>query len=163
MWFICGNCGAYVCEEVRTQTGPYFCCVCRPQSNVTRRGEGKSMKLAVKHFSLALFAFICLLGLFVLDGYSQTECPADKVCISPAAARQALVDSDTVKAQQTQIAAQDQAIADLKTELNNMRVRFAEVSGEATALRQNAVSDRAIITVLLQSVRPKKIGLINLF
>lgn len=104
------------------------------------------MKILIT-FSIILFASTF--------AYSQDACPADKVCISPAAARQALVDSDTVKAQ-------EKAIADLKDELNKMRVQFAEKSGENTALKQNAVSDRALIEILVKFARPKKIGL-NLF
>lgn len=92
---------------------------------------------------------------------APVECPADKVCISRDAALKALADADKVKADEVAIAGYKQAIDDLKTELNRMRVEFAEKSGELTALKQNAVSDRAIIDLLLKNVRPKKIGLIN--
>jgi hypothetical protein len=36
-----------------------------------------------------------------------------------------------------------------------MRIEFARVSGENTALKQNAVSDRAIIDLLLKNTRKK--------
>ena len=91
------------------------------------------------------------------------ECPADKVCISPEAARKAINDAAKVTALETESKAKDQAIADLKTLLETAQIEYAAAKGENSALKQNAVQDRAIIEVLLKSVRPKKIGLINLF
>ena len=41
------------------------------------------------------------------------------------------------------------------------RIEFAEKVGENTALKQNAISDRSIIDILIKQVRPKKIGIIN--
>lgn len=102
-----------------------------------------------KLFLLSIILFASSLA------YSQTECPVDKVCISPAAARQALVDSDTVKAQAVELTAKDKAISDLRDELDKMRIEFARTSGELTATKQNAVSDRAIIELLLKSTKKK--------
>lgn len=97
-----------------------------------------------------------ILALLLFCGtYHAQTCPVDMVCITPAAARQALADSDTVKAQKSELAVKDQAIADLKELLANMRIQFAEKSGENTALKQNAVSDRAIITELLKYSKKK--------
>lgn len=98
---------------------------------------------------------LLIIFLASFTAYSQTQCPENLVCISPAAARQALVDSDTVKAQAVELAAKDQAIADLKDALNKMRIEYAEARGELTALKQNAVSDRAIIDLLLKSAKKK--------
>lgn len=95
--------------------------------------------------------------------YPALPCPADKVCISPEAARKAINDAAKVTALETESKAKDQAIADLKTLLEAARIEYAAAKGENSALKQNAVQDRAIIEVLLKSVRPKKIGLINLF
>ncbi len=92
---------------------------------------------------------------------SETPCPADKVCISRPAALKAVADADKVTTLEAEGRAKDQAIADLRDLLNKSRIEFAAASGENTALRQNAVQDRAIIDILLKSVRPKKIGLIN--
>lgn len=91
--------------------------------------------------------------------YSQTECPQGFVCITPEAAKAALVAGDTVKAQAVELAAKDKAIADLKDELNKMRVEYAEARGELTALRQNSVSDRAIITAMIPMLRQKVVGI----
>lgn len=110
---------------------------------------------------LGVFALLLVFcGTYHVSAQSG-ECPADKVCISREAALKALHDADQVKADEVAIAGYKQAIEDLKAELNKMRVEFASVSGENTALKQNAVSDRAIIDILIKQVRPKKIGLIN--
>lgn len=106
-------------------------------------------------FAVLLFA-IC----------ANAQCPPDKfpngcVVISPEAARQALEDSDTVKAQKAEIAVLNQAIDDFRKELNNMRIEYAATKGELSMCKQNGVSDRAIIDILLKHVKPKKIGLIN--
>ncbi len=94
--------------------------------------------------------------------HAQAEqCPADKVCVSRAVAEKALADDATVRAQKAEIETLNKAIADYKDLLEKARIEFANVSGANSELRQNAVSDRAIIDLLLKSVRPKKIGLIN--
>lgn len=101
--------------------------------------------------SIAILVFASAL----IVNAQQTDCPADKVCISREAAKQALEDSDLVKAQKAEIAVLNQAIDDFRKELNSMRIEFARVSGEATALRQNAVSDRAIIDLLLKNSKKR--------
>jgi hypothetical protein len=115
--------------------------------------------------ALPLKQILLLISFLILGScsyaYSQTaDCPPDKVCISREAALKALADSDTVKAQQTEIAAKDKAIADLKTELENIRREYVAASSEASALKQQAIRTDAIIDLLLKSVRPKKIGLV---
>ena len=62
------------------------------------------------------------------------------VCISADAARAALEAGDKAKAQDN---------------TQKMAIEFARVSGENTALKQNAVSDRAIIELLLKSTKKK--------
>jgi len=110
---------------------------------------------------------ICCIGISILFAVvaNAQECPHPSGCVTVSrdVALKALADSDTVKAQANEIAVKDTAIEDMRKELNKMRIEFAEKSGELTALKQNAVSDRAIIDILLKNVRPKKIGLINLF
>jgi hypothetical protein len=103
-----------------------------------------------------------ILGIFLLllcgtfHAAAQTvECPVDKVCITRDAALKALADADAVVAQKAELAVKDQAIADLKELLNKMRIEFAEKSGENTALKQNAVSDRAIIDILIKGQKKK--------
>lgn len=97
-----------------------------------------------------VLAVLAVLAVGAVVSAQTVECPVDKVCISPEAARKALADSDTVEAQKKEIAVKDQAIADLKKLLDEMRINFAAISGENTALKQNAVSDRAIISELLK-------------
>lgn len=107
-----------------------------------------------KYFKPILF-LSALLFCATYHASAQVQCPADLVCITPAAARQALADSDTVKAQKDELKVKDQAIADLKELLNKMRIDYAETKGELTAVKQNAVSDRAIIDILIKGQKKK--------
>ncbi len=73
----------------------------------------------------------------------------------------ALQNSDKVVALEKENLALTQALNDLKAEVNKVRVEYAEKVGENTALKQNSISDRAIIEILLKSAKPKKFGLVN--
>lgn len=99
---------------------------------------------------------ICLVAGFALSATAQ-DCPSPQGCvlITREAALKALQDSDTVKAQKAEIVVKDQAIVDLKKLLDDVRIEFARVSGENTALKQNAVSDRAIIEILVKNSRKR--------
>jgi hypothetical protein len=88
------------------------------------------------------------------DGQT-TQCPDGLVCITPAAARAALEAGDKVKALEAEAKVKDQAIADLKSALADMRVKYAEAAGENTILKQRAVSDLALIDLFSKQVRPK--------
>lgn len=124
---------------------------------------------AGKLFVKTIFILIALV-LLIGQAQSQTDPPVDPcppmppgmICLPRAVAVKALEDADVRKALEAQVKAQDAAIAGYKDELEKMRIEFARASGENTALKQNAVSDRAIIQILVQYARPKKIGL-NLF
>ncbi len=105
---------------------------------------------------------IALVLVFSFVAYSQQDCPADRVCLTREAALTALQNADKVVALEKENATLTQALNDLKAEVNKMRVEYAEKVGENTALKQNAVSDRALIEILIKYARPKKIGL-NLF
>ena len=106
-------------------------------------------------------AVLMVLGVCTLPGMAQSDCPADKVCISREAAQKALENADRVKALEAEIKVKDKALEDLKQLLADMRVNYAECKGESTILKQRAVSDAAMIELLSKLVRPKKIGLIN--
>ena len=96
--------------------------------------------------------------LFVATVAAQTDCPADKVCISRDAALKALADADRVKALESENTVLKDAIEGkdgYKALLANMKIEFARMSGENTALKENAVSDRAIMTVLVANSRKK--------
>ena len=103
----------------------------------------------------AAFAIAILLATAFATNAQSVDCPVDKVCISREAAQQALEDSDRRKALEAEVKVKDQAIADFRDALNKMRIEFAEKAGENTALKQNAVSDRAIIDILLKNVKKK--------
>lgn len=98
--------------------------------------------------------FLASVGVF---SQTVTDCPHPDGCvvISRAAAIKSLVDADTVKAQAAQIKVLEQAVKDAQDNTHKMAIEFARVSGEVTALKQNAVSDRAIITAIIPLMRKK--------
>jgi len=107
---------------------------------------------------------LLVLFLFAGTAYSQSECstaPEKCVLITREAAVRALQDSDRVKALEKENLTLTEALNAMKVELNKIRVEYAEKVGENTALKQNAISDRSIIEILLKSAKPKKFGLIN--
>jgi len=107
---------------------------------------------------------LLVLFLFAGTAYSQSECsttPEKCVLITREAAIRALQDSDRVKALEKENLTLTEALNAIKVELNKIRVEYAEKVGENTALKQNAISDRSIIEILLKSAKPKKFGLIN--
>ena len=97
-----------------------------------------------------LFALSIVFFALSIAAMSQTECPQGLICITPSQARTALENADKVVALENENKVLTQAINDLKAEVNKMRVEYAEKVGENTALKQNAVSDRAIIEILLK-------------
>lgn len=108
----------------------------------------------------AKYTIFCglLVFLFNARGNAQAaECQFSSGCVtvSRAAAEKALVDADTVKAQAAEIAVLKQALLDEKLVAVKLKIEFAEKSGELTALKQNAVSDRAIIDLLLKNTKKK--------
>lgn len=86
---------------------------------------------------------------------SSSDCPPDKVCISRAAAEKAVETAKELDATKLRLIAETSALEAMRQELNDMRAKFAAASGEITALKQNAVQDRAIIAELLKSAKKK--------
>jgi ribosomal protein L29 len=107
-----------------------------------------------------VISILLLAGAYGAAAQTSTDCPPDRVCITTAQARQALLDADAVKAQATEIAVKDQAINDLKAELANLRIELAKSTGEKTGAEQMVVRLTAIVDLLLKSTRKKSIGLI---
>lgn len=109
--------------------------------------------------------FVMFLGVgTALSQAATSQCPSGMVCLTPAAARAALEAGDKAKALQTELdTLKSQTIPQLKDALADMRVQYAEAKGENDILKQRAVSDAAMIELLSKMVRPKKVGLINLF
>lgn len=92
---------------------------------------------------------------------AQTECPPDRVCLTVEQARQALIDSDTVKAQSIEIKAKTDAIELYKAEIANLRIELAKMTGDKTGAEQMIVRLTAIVDFMLKNGRTKKYGLIN--
>lgn len=110
-----------------------------------------------------------ILGVFILFGTcltvagQNTDCPADKVCISREAAVKLLQADDRAKALEAENAVLKQAVEDHKAIETTLKIELAKMSGELTGSQQMNVRQTAIIDVLIKFVRPKKVGLINLF
>ncbi len=106
---------------------------------------------------------IIIASLILVTGItvSAQDCPPDKVCITVEQARQALIDSDTVKAQQELIKARDTAIEQYKAEIANLRIELAKMSGDKTGSEQMVVRLTAIIDFMMKNGRTKKYGIIN--
>lgn len=120
---------------------------------------GLQLPVPISRWRQLASAGVFTIALMMFGGYTanaQTaDCPPDKVCLSRAAAEKAVETVKELDATKVQLAAEKQAVEDLRKELNEMRVKFAEVSGELSGIKQNAVQDRAIIEMLLKSVKRK--------
>jgi hypothetical protein len=103
---------------------------------------------------IIIFLFAGVIGIKAQD-IPTAQCPSDMVCISRQAAQKAVENAETVKAQSIQIETLKQAVQDEKDVANKLKIEYAETKGELTAVKQNAVSDRAIIDLLLKSVKKK--------
>lgn len=114
----------------------------------------------MKLWVLASWA-VMFLAVGTASAQDSTPCPQGFVCITPQAARKALLDSDTVAAQKTELAAKDQAISDFQKELHSMRIELAKAIGEKTGSEQMVVRLTAIIDFMLKNGRTKKYGVIN--
>lgn len=68
---------------------------------------------------------------------------------------------DESEALKNEIVVKDKAIEDLKKEITRLQIELGKTVGELVGEKSISVQQRAIIEVLLKSVRPKKIGLIN--
>lgn len=101
-----------------------------------------------------LVASLVLLGAGIACN-AQITCPPELVCISRQAAQKAVVDGERVIAQEAELTTLKGALEAQKGLTQDALRHFAEVSGENSALKQNAVQDRAIITILLQTQKKK--------
>lgn len=89
--------------------------------------------------------------------YAQT---AD-VTISKEAAIKCLEAGDKVIALTDEIKIKDKAIADLKDEINRLKIEMAKSAQRATDLELQQVADRAVIEFLLKNTKARsKFGLI---
>ncbi len=101
-----------------------------------------------------LFALSIIFFALAITAMSQ-ECPVGRICLTPEQARIALENADKVKVLEAYVKTLETAQNDYKAEISKVRIEYAEKVGENTALKQNAVSDRAIIEILLKSSKKK--------
>lgn len=104
--------------------------------------------------------------LFSIAGHAQ-DCPADKVCISPEAARKAVETAAERDALRIEVQALKdaingrEAIADkpavkgYKDIINECKVEFARVSGEYTGFKMGAVRVDAAFDTAIKNTRKK--------
>lgn len=121
--------------------------------------EGLPMKNLIKTIScISAIWFILTLA---ANAQTATPCPSGLVCISPDAARKALTDSDTVKADAIEKAALLKAIEDLKKELSDIKITLAQYAGENMQLKSSAVRMDAIVDSFLRNQKARnKFGVI---
>lgn len=106
-------------------------------------------------------ASLLVLMVGTISGYAQTDCPADKVCLTQAQAAKYLTLEDTVKAQEIEILALKKAVLDQKEVTVDAKIALAEKSGENTVLKQQIVGCNADKELLIKYGRVRKFGLIN--
>lgn len=106
---------------------------------------------------LIFFAFLIILSACQFAAAQTAECPSPNGCvlITREAAIEAVENKAARAALEKEVAAKNQAIEDHKQIEQKLLVEVALKSGENTALKQNAVSDRAIIDLLLKSAKKK--------
>ncbi|MBX3288435.1 MAG: hypothetical protein KF855_03725 [Acidobacteria bacterium] len=130
--------------------------------------HNKRIDLSANLFGKVMFAIGILT---ILVSLSQTvmcqseqlsiECPSGYVCITREAAISVLEKADKADALEKEALVKDQAIADLKQLLADIKIDLARMSGEKTQLEADKVRWTAVIDLLLKNARPKKNGLIN--
>lgn len=114
---------------------------------------------------LTILSLVIWFGFTASSAFGQTDCPHPSGCVvlSREAAQAALEAGDKAKALEVQLKAEQDAKELIRKALEDMRIEFARMSGENTALKQNSVSDRAIIELLLQNVKKKRNAFITIF
>jgi hypothetical protein len=94
---------------------------------------------------------IGLFFIFAIGASAQTACPADKVCISPEAAKHYLQIDDENVALKKENATLKDSYNVAKEELTKTQVELAKQVGENTALKSTAVRMDAIVDVLIKN------------
>jgi glycine cleavage system pyridoxal-binding protein P len=94
--------------------------------------------------------------------HAQTSpCPQGLVCISEAAARKALQDSDTVEAQRKEIETLRQAVIDQRFVTADVKIELAKAMGEKTQLEIANLRLDGNLTVCMKK-RAVKVGIFNI-
>lgn len=112
-----------------------------------------------------MIRFLTILAICLFLAYSaasqDVECPQGRVCLTVEQARQALIDSDTVKIQAARIADLEKTVVEITDKLHKLEIETAKMSGDKTGAEQMIVRLTAIIDFMLKNGRTKKYGLIN--
>lgn len=135
------------------------------QTQIISRQATASIKL-MRYFQVKIITTFVFGIILAAAGNASAQTPTPTppegdITISRAAAVKCLADADRVQALEAEIAVKNKAIEDLKAEITRLQQQFIEASTNASALKQQAVRDAAIIELLLKYARPKKIGIIN--
>ncbi len=93
----------------------------------------------------------------------ETNCPDGFVCVSRATAEKLAQNTIELKATKEKLDATETALNQQKTLANDIEKDLQYEKGRNSALEQQAVADRAIITALIPMLRAKRFGLINIF
>lgn len=110
-----------------------------------------------------LVLFLTSIFILVAAGSAngQTECPADRVCLTQAQAAKYLTLEDTVKAQEAEILALKKAVLDQKEVTVDAKIALAEKTGELIGAKQQIVECSQTKELLIKYGRVRKFGLIN--
>lgn len=110
---------------------------------------------------IAILAILIWLSFTASNAFSQTD---DKpICISRQAAETCATNAEKVKALEAQIQTLEQALKDKDGIINGLKVEVALKTGQIISNEQTLAQNRAIIEAMLKLIRPKRIGLINIF
>ena len=114
------------------------------------------------HKTLVKTGLLVVLGMGLNIAISvQTDCPADRVCLTRDQAAKYLTMEDTVKAQEAEILALKKAVLDQKEVTVDVKIELARTVGELTAVKQAIVRCDADKEMLIKFGRVRKFGLIN--
>ncbi len=109
-------------------------------------------------FLITITCILLFLVLAAIKVNAQTcpVMPSGLVCLTRDAAVAALEAGDKAKALEVENKElREKVIPALKDEIANMRLEYIKASTESTVLKQNAVSDRSIIEILLKFSKKK--------
>lgn len=131
-----------------------------------------------------VIALTFLFLVFAVGASAQTACPENTVCMTRDAAefllkaddeRKALrVENGTLRNENTALRTENTTLRQETTsavdaknvavgELHKTQIELAKTVGEKTQLEAASVRTNALVDVLIQNARPKKVGFINLF
>lgn len=113
----------------------------------------------MRKYVLTGFLFL----IFTVGAKAQTGCPSDMVCITKPAAQHFLQVDDENKALKAENTTLQNSFNVVKEENTTLKIELAKASTKATELEVQRTRDTAMIELLVKMVRPKKVGLINLF